>query len=133
MHIKKGLFAVALVATVLTAHATGPKLDNKDKVLEKARSAVASNYDNSWKVFAQSAQMVIAKKVALEEAKEWLEASILIKETPYNLELMGDYYYAVGENRQAMDFWVQSIILLKETAIAPNTEELQAKIWKARG
>ncbi|MEM9324515.1 MAG: hypothetical protein AAGA85_02620 [Bacteroidota bacterium] len=133
MYIKRGLFAVALLATVYGVSATSIDLDSKDKVIKEAREAVATNYDNNWKVFAKSAQMVLERNVALDEAKEWIDASIQVKETPFNLELMGDYYLAKGDNVQAMDYYVQSLILLKETSIAPDTDGLQSKIWKARG
>ena len=133
MYIKKGFFAVAMMATVFAVSATTIELEGKDKVVEKAREAVATNYDNNWKVFATSAAMVLEKGIALDEAKKWLDTSIQIKETSFNLELMGDYFMAKGESYKAMDYYVQSLITLKETSIDPNTDNLQAKIWKARG
>ena len=130
MKNKKSLLAVLVLlsALVVNAHI----YDGKDKILNKARKAVASNFDNSWKVFAQSASMIIDKGVALEEAREWLEASLKIQKTPFNLEVMGDYYFATGDNKTAIKYYYESILLLKETTLNPDTGPLQAKIWKAR-
>lgn len=130
MKNKKSLLAVLVLlsAIVVNAHV----YDSKDKVLNKARKAVASNFDNSWKVFAQSASMIIEKDIALEEAKEWLEASLKIQKTSFNLEVMGDYYLATGDKETAIKYYYESLLLLKETALNPDTGQLQAKIWNAR-
>ncbi len=130
MKNKKSLLAVLVLlsAIVVNAHVyTG-----KDKVLNKARKAVASNFDNSWKVFAHSASLIIAEDIALEEAKEWLEASLKIQKTSFNLEVMGDYYFTMGDKKSAIKYYHESLLLLKETTLNPDTGQLQAKIWNAR-
>lgn len=119
---------VLLSTTVVNAEVYA----GKDKVLNKARKAVESNFDNSWKVFAQSASMIIEEDIALEEAKEWLETSLKIQRTPFNLEVMGDYYFAIGDNKAAIKYYYESLLLLKENTLDPDTGKLQAKIWKAR-
>lgn len=130
MKNKKSLLAVLVLlsAIVVNAHV----YESKDKVLNKARKAVASNFDNSWKVFAQSASMVIEKDIALDEAKDWLETSLKIQKTPFNLEVMGDYYLAVGKKEAALEYFYESLLLLKTTTVDPDTGQLQAKIWNAR-
>ncbi len=130
MKNKKSLLAVLVLlsAIVVNAHV----YDGKDKVLNKARKAVASNFDNSWKVFAQSASMIIEKEVALEEAKSWLDASLKIKKTAFNLEVMGDYFIAIGDKESAMEYYYESLLTLKATTLNPDTGQLQAKIWNAR-
>ena len=130
MKNKKSLLAVLVLLSAIVVNAN--VYVGKDKVLNKARKAVAGNYDNSWKVFAQSASMIIEQEVALEEAKEWLEASLQIQKTPFNLEVMGDYYFATGDKESAIEYYYESLLLLKETALDPDTGNLQAKIWNAR-
>lgn len=124
------MLAVLVLLSTLAVQAGD--LSGKDKVLNKARKAVESNFDNNWKVFAQSASMVIEKGVGLEEAKSWLEASLQIQKTPYNLEVMGDYFLATGDNKSAIKYYYESLVLLKESTMDPDTENLQAKIWNAR-
>lgn len=130
MKIKKSLVAVLVLLSAIVVNAE--VYVGKDKVLNKARKAVASNFDNSWKVFAQSASMVIEEDIALEEAKEWLEASLKIQKTPFNLEVMGDYYFAIGDKKSAIKYYYEGLLLLKENTLDPDTGKLQAKIWKAR-
>ncbi len=130
MKNKRNLLAVLVLLSAFAVNAH--VYVGKDKVLNKARKAVASNFDNSWKVFAQSASMVIDQDIALEEAKEWLEASMKIQKTPFNLEVMGDYYIATGDKKTAIKYYYESLLLLKENTLDPDTGELQAKIWNAR-
>ncbi|MDW3193869.1 MAG: hypothetical protein R8G66_15965 [Cytophagales bacterium] len=138
MKNKKSLLAVLVLlsAIVVNANVANTNVANpnfgKDKVLNKARKAVASNFDNSWKVFAQSASMIIKEDVALEEAKSWLDASLKIQKTSFNLEVMGDYYFATGDKKSAIKYYHESLVLLKETTLNPDTGQLQAKIWKSR-
>lgn len=135
MKNKKNLLAVLVLlsAIVVKAHVVNPNFNaGKDKVLIKARKAVAGNFDNNWKVFAQSAQMIIEEGVALEEAKSWLDTSLKIQKTPFNLEVMGDYYFTKGDKASAIKYYLESLVLLKETNLNPDTGFLQAKIWKSR-
>lgn len=133
MKNKKSLLAVLVLLSAIVVHANvvNPNI-GKDKVLNKARKAVASNFDNSWKVFAQSASMIIEEGVALEEAKSWLDASLKIQKTSFNLEVMGDYFFATGDKAAAIKYYHESLVLLKETTLDPDTGQLQAKIWKSR-
>ena len=130
MKMKRSLMAVLVILSALVASAH--TYDGKDRVLDKARKAVASNFDNNWKVFAKSASLVIGEGVGLEEAKEWLEASLSVQKTPFNLEVMGDYYFAIGDRNAAVKYYHQSLLLLKENNLNPDTGNLQVKIWKAR-
>lgn len=130
MKIKTRILALAMLVTFASVNATS--LDGDEKVIAKARKAVERTQGNNWKVFATSANMVIEKKIALTEAKKWLDASMKIQETPFNLEIMGDYYRASGDNRKAMSYYVKSIVLLKTLSTNPKTERIQAKIWKSR-
>ena len=135
MKNKKSLLAVLVLLSAFIVNAdVAIKSDfvGKDKVLNKARKAVASNFDNNWKVFAQSASMIIEEEVALEEAKAWLDASLKIQKTSFNLEIMGDYYFATGDKKSAIKYYHESLVLLKETNLNPDTGKLQAKIWKSR-
>lgn len=127
MKIRRSLLAVLVLLSAFAVNASG-----KDRVLNKARKAVESNFDNNWKVFAQSASMVIERGVGLEEAKAWLETSLDIQKTPYNLEVMGDYFFETGDKKSAVKYYYESLVMLKASSLDPDTQALQAKIWKSR-
>lgn len=63
-----------------------------EKVVERARYAVEQAAPHDWYTLAKSAKKCIRRGVNLKEAVAWLEQSVEIKRTPYNLEVLGDYY-----------------------------------------
>ena len=84
------------IGTVLSvAWLTGPLSfagGVNEKVVEKARYAVEQAAPDDWHTLAQSAEKCIRKGVNLKEAVAWLEQSLRIKRTDYNLEVQGDYF-----------------------------------------
>lgn len=66
--------------------------DVSEKVVKKARYAVEQAAPHDWHTLAQSAEKCIRRGVNLKEAVAWLEQSIQIERTPYNLEIQGDYF-----------------------------------------
>ncbi len=86
----------------------GNKTDN-NKTTIKARQAVEEAAPDDWYTFANSADRCIRKKVNLAEAKTWLQKSLDIKETPYNLAVMGDYYNLNNLPEKALDYYVKSL------------------------
>lgn len=103
----------------------------KEKAVEKARSAVSTASPDDWKTLAKSAESLIIKKTNLGEAKEWLEKSIEINPTSYNLEVMGDYYSLNNLPKKAIGYYIQSMDKLKENNANISTTELQDKILTA--
>ena len=103
-----------------------------DKVVEKARAAVSAASPDDWETYAKSAQMCIKKKVNLAEAKEWLDKSLSIKESPFALEVAGDYYMVNKLAREAITHYVKSMNMVKEKDFYANTSTLQEKINKAK-
>ena len=103
-----------------------------DKVVEKARAAVNAASPHDWETYAKSAQMCIKKKVNLAEAKEWLDKSLSIKETPYALEVAGDYYMVNKLAREAITYYIKSINMIKAKDFYASTSALQEKINKAK-
>lgn len=102
-----------------------------DKTVDKARSAVENASPDDWQTYAKSAQMLIRKKANMAEAKMWIEKSIEIRETPFNLEIMGDYYVKNNLPKQAIKFYIKSMDKLKENDANIDTAEIQDKIVKA--
>ena len=103
-----------------------------DKTTEKAREAVASAAPHDWQTLAQSAEQCIKKRVNMKEAAVWLDSSLKIKETPFNLSLKGDYYYVNNLPELAMPFYVKALQLGKKNDFYFDGSELQQKINKTR-
>ena len=76
----------------LSAYYPSVATDISEKVVEKARYAVEQAAPDDWHTLAKSAAKCIRKGVNLKEAVTWLEQSLQIKRTFYNLEVQGDYF-----------------------------------------
>ena len=113
---------------VITAYAK----ENDDKVVEKARNAVENASPDDWYAYAKSAEMCIRKNVNMKEASEWIDKSISIKETAYNLEVKGDYYAKNQLPEKALEMYVRSAQIARESDINADTSGLQEKIAKLK-
>ncbi len=103
-----------------------------DKSVDKAKAAVENASPDDWKTYAKSAQILIRKKADMSEAKKWIEKSIAIKETPLNLEVMGDYYVKNNLPKKAINYYIKSMDKMKEQNDATiDTSAIQDKIVKA--
>jgi hypothetical protein len=61
------------------------KVDTIDRVLASARKAVAEAKPDDWRTAYRAAAFCLDNNVNLSEAKAWLDKSIAVKETMYNL------------------------------------------------
>ena len=127
LHLKTTL-ATAFVLTMLSSTVTFAGLE--DRTTEKAREAVenASPYD--WYTLAVSAEKCFKKKVNMKQAYEWLDQSLAIAETPYNLELKGDYYNDNMLPDKALEYYIRAMNTIKENDGDGNVTDLQKKISK---
>lgn len=114
---------------VTTSVFAGPG-DNKK--VEKAIEAVENAAPDDWRTLAESAEVCIRKNVHLKEASEWLQKSIEIKETPYNLSVMGDYFAANNLPDKAANCYIKSMQLALAEDINANTEATQNKLLKVQ-
>ena len=125
--IKTSLVAT-LVILVLSGSISLAKVD--DKTTEKTREAVDNASPHDWYTLALSAEKCFKKKVNLKQASEWLDQSLDIAETPFNLELKGDYYI---ENRlpdRALEYYVRAMNVMKEKNGDADVSNIQKKISK---
>ncbi len=125
--IKTSLVAT-LVILVLSGSISLAKVD--DKTTEKTREAVENASPHDWYTLALSAEKCFKKKVNLKQASEWLDQSLDIAETPFNLELKGDYYI---ENRlpdRALEYYVRAMNVMKEKNGDADVSNIQKKISK---
>jgi hypothetical protein len=80
-----------------------------DRTTERARRAVEQASPDDWHTLAKSAEQCIDKGVNLKEAATWLNQSLAIKETAYNLRVQGDYYVMNQLPERALESYSKSI------------------------
>lgn len=122
MKTKIVIFA-AVVSLVMAANA---KQD--DKVVLKTRKMVENSTPDDWKTLADAAKICIRKKSNLSQALEWLEKSLSIKTTAYNLELYGDYFAISNQPETAISYYVKALKAGLASDQYFNLNPLQAKI-----
>ena len=130
-HNNKTIFMLLLVASfsvgsVFSAHA------NNEKIISKARAAVENASPDDWETYAKSAAICIAKNVNMKEASKWLDHSLAIKKTTYNLTVKGDYYLKNKLPVKAMEKYLEAIDVGKAKDFYFDSSELQGRIDKAR-
>ena len=125
---KLSTLAIALVVSFSSLSVQA----NPDKALNKAKAAVEQASPDDWETYANSAKTLIQKKAYMAEAKKWIETSLSIKETAFNLEIMGDYYMKNKLPKKAMSYYIQSMNKLKEKDATVDTSNIQDKILKAK-
>ena len=101
---------VLLVVFVAGSTVGSSFADNRaDKITRKARQAVENASPDDWHTLAKAAEKCIAKGINLKEAAVWLDQSIAIKETAYNLKVKGDYYRSNRLPERALECYSKSI------------------------
>lgn len=98
---------LALVALVVNVNAFAAI--DVDKTTEKAREAVEAASPDDWHTYAEAAEKCIKKGVNLKEAAAWIKRSVEIKETSYNLKVLGAYYELNKLPEQAVEAYSKSI------------------------
>ena len=129
------IVVAALLITFLGTSFTyaGVNLDDKDsKSVIKARQAIENASPDDWTTFAKSAAVCIKKNTNMKEASQWIDKSLQIKETQYNLEVKGDYYNANKLYREAMSYYIKSIAAGKAADKNFSASRLQNKIVAAQ-
>lgn len=122
------LFSVLLAPFIASANPSNEKED----IIEQARKLVKEAKPNDWFSYALAADKCIRIGENLEEAEKWLQSSLDIKETGYNLSIQGDFYLKKGDVSLAIESYERSLHLgsLNEEGFDPA--KVQAKIMQAR-
>jgi hypothetical protein len=121
-------FTATMAFVVIGSSTVFAKLD--DRTTEKTRDAVESAGPDDWYTLAISAEKCFKKKVNMKEASKWLDQSIEIAETPFNLELKGDYYMDNRLPDKALEFYVRAMNNMKENDGEAEVSTIQKKIAK---
>jgi hypothetical protein len=118
----------AMAFVILTGSISFAKVD--DRTTEKTREAVENASPHDWYTLATSAEKCFKKKVNLKQASEWLDQSLEIAETPFNLELKGDYFIENQLPDRALEYYVRAMSVMKEKDGEADVVQLQKKISK---
>lgn len=102
--VKNGVIVCTLLLMSQASWAT----HGGGKTIAKARSAVDQAAPDDWYTLAEAAQQCFKQGVNFQQAVIWLNRSIFIKRTPYNLEIRGDYYAASLLPRKALEAYSES-------------------------
>lgn len=132
--MKRMLLAGAVCfATLATTHVTraeeGPK---ETKAVQKAREMVEEAGYHDWMTLAKAAEKCLAVDQNLKEAYGWLEKSLEINETVYNLTLQGDYFLKNDLPRKAMNSYLKALDMGRRNIEDFDARELELKVWKVR-
>jgi hypothetical protein len=120
------ILVAAMSFLIITGGISYAELD--DRTTEKTREAVENASPHDWYTLAISAEKCFKKHVNLKQASEWLDQSIAIAETPFNLELKGDYFIDNKLPDKALEFYVRAMNVLKEKNGDADVRSIQKKI-----
>lgn len=126
------LMMLALASVFMSAGIYAAPNDPNNKTTEKARVAVEEAAPDDWHTYAESAEKCMRKKVNLAEAKQWLDKSLEIRQDPYNLAVMGDYYKMNQLPEKALEYYVKSLRLGLQRDITYQDPVTHAKMMKVR-
>lgn len=127
--IKKMYWMTAIVA-ICSFTALG--YSGESNAVKKAKEAVKEAEAYDWRTLAESAQVCFDKKENVGQALEWIDRSIEINKDPFNLEVKGDYYRSIGDNKKAMRLYYEAITVGKSQNFWFESSKIQGKIWDLR-
>lgn len=103
--------------------------DGKDsKILKKYREIVEESAPDDWYTLASSAEQCLKKNIVNKEVDEWINKSLKIKRTSFNLEIKGDYYMKNRLPHKAGEFYLEAIRVGLEEGKNFDSSGLQIKI-----
>ncbi len=123
----KTIVKIAVMALVaISSAAFAGQKDNKTTL--KSRQIVENATPDDWKALAMAAAICVNKKTNLTQASEWLEKSVSIKETAYNLEVKGDYLILSNQPEKAMAQYIKAMQVGLNNETGFDVKNLQVKI-----
>ncbi len=123
----KTIVKIAVMALVaISSAAFAGQKDNKTTL--KSRQIVENASPDDWKALAMAAAICVDKKTNLTQASEWLEKSVSIKETAYNLEVKGDYLILSNQPEKAMAQYIKAMQVGLNNETGFDVKNLQVKI-----
>jgi hypothetical protein len=109
------------------------EVDTHGKALASARTEVAAAKPDDWRTPYRAADYCFNSNVSMDEGKAWLQKSLTVKETFYNVSLQAKMKAKEGDTQQAVALAQKAIQLGKadkDVDTAP-TELLLAE-WQGK-
>ncbi len=121
-----GFFVFLLFSSIsLDVHSSDGK---NNKIMNKYRDIVQESAPDDWYTLASSAAICLKKGIVNREVAEWIDRSLKIKKTAYNLEIKGDYYMKNRFPKKAGEFYLEAIRIGLEEDSNFDVSGLQEKI-----
>lgn len=99
-----------------------------EKIMTKNRDIVQESAPDDWYTLALCAEQCIKKNIVNKEVAEWIDKSLEIKKSSFNLEIKGDYYMKNKLPKKAGEFYLEAIKVGLEEDNNFNFSDLQSKI-----
>lgn len=110
------------------------EVNTVEMALANARAAMASLAPDDHQTPFRSASFAFQNNVAPEEARQWLDKSISIKETWLNLRLKADMLAKEGKSKEAIEFAERAIEVGKQDAPPDELNKISKQVaeWKSK-
>lgn len=126
--MKRPMMIICMLIFVGFSSTTMARDGKDDKVIHKYQEIVDNASPDDWYTLARSADMCLKKNINRKEVAEWIDQSLSIRETPYNLEVKGDYYRINHLPEKAGQCYLKAIQLGSENDSDFDVKSLQTKI-----
>ena len=125
----KGILKIGIMLLGMVAYTTLSAQDGREsKILSKHKTVIENAAPDDWKTLAKSADACLKKNVNTREIASWIDRSLEIKKTAYNLEVKGDYYMANNLPEKAGEYYLEAIENGMSNDPDFDSSELQEKI-----
>ena len=108
------------------------QVETIDHALKNARAAMASLAPDDHQTAFRCASFAFQNNVAPDEARQWMDKSIAIKETWLNLRVKADMLAKEGKTAEAIQFGEKAIAVGKTDAPADEIAKIEKQVaeWK---
>lgn len=130
IRILTACLVISLAGGLYASPGSGP---NDEELVMKHKMRVENAAPDDWMTFAECAQALISKRIASDEAGNWIGQSIAIRETAYNRTIKGDYLVLKGKVREGQAEYVRAIELAKQENQQDEIGKIQWKIMISMG
>lgn len=108
------------------------QVETIEHALTSARAAMASLAGDDYQTAFRCASFAFQNNVAPDEARQWIDKSISIKETWLNLRVKADMLAKDGKTAEAIQFAEKAIAVGKQDAPADEIAKIEKQVaeWK---
>jgi len=125
MYVTRFILIVMLCGIGISVHSKDGK---EERIMKKYREVIQDISPDDWYTLASSADMCLKKDIITKEVAEWIDRSLEIKKTAYNLEIKGDYYMKNRLPDKAGKYYLEAIKVGLEEDSNFDVSGLQEKI-----